>query len=1050
MAIKAGSHIHEAALPPAATEAAPGPLPRTGWTATASDEEGTSTSGRAGNVLDGNTATMWHSRWSPAPAAPLPHSITIDTKATRSISGLRYLPRTDLANGRIGSFEIRVSTNGTTWSAPVAHGTWPDTIAEKTVTFAAVSARYVQLTATTEAGDRGPWSTAAEINLLAGQTAPEAAAEINLLAGQTAPEINLIAGRNAAPTAAEITSLGSWGPTIGFPIVPVAAALLPGNRLLAWSAYSPTAYGYDRGYTQISIMDLTTGKVSPAQRINTGHDMFCPGVSLLPDGRILISGGGDSAKTTLYNPATNTWTSGPNMKIARGYQSNVTTSTGEVFTIGGSWSGGIGNKIGEVWSAAGGWRTLANVPVDSILTDDPGGAFRTDNHAWLFAAPGGRVFHAGPSNQMNWISTTGQGSITSAGLRADSLDAMNGDAVMYDVGKILTVGGATGYENTPATARAYTIDINNGVKTARTADMAVTRSFANGVAMPDGQVFVVGGQATPIPFTDTAARMAPEIWNPATGKWTTLAPMAIPRTYHSVATLLPDARVFVGGGGLCNNCTTNHLDGEIFTPPYLLNPDGSARPRPTIAAAPATAAPGSTISVTTGAPVTKFSLMRMSTVTHTVNTDQRRIPLTATSVSGNTASLKLPADHGVLVPGTYMLFAMDSKGVPSVASTIRIGSSAGSATGSATAPGTQNAIAPFRALDTRSHAAVGADSSVSVQVGGVNGIPANVSAVTFNLTVTEPRSFGFAAAYASGAARPNASNLNFAKGQTVANSVTVPVGADGKVTLFNRSSGTAHFLADVSGYYVAGAPTAAGAFKPTAPFRALDTRGRAAVGADSSVSVQVGGVNGIPANVSAVTFNLTATEPRSYGFVAAYASGAARPNSSNVNFATGQTVANSVTVPVGADGKVMLFNRSSGTTHFLADVSGYYIAGNPTAAGAFKPTAPFRALDTRSRAAVGADSSVSVQVGGVNGIPANVSAVTFNLTATEPRTFGFAAAYASGTARPNASNVNFATGQTVPNSVTVPVGADGKVTLFNRSSGTTHFIADVSGYYIGG
>jgi galactose oxidase len=290
----------------------------------------------------------------------------------------------------------------------------------------------------------------------------------------------------------------------------------------------------------------------------------------------------------------------------------------------------------------------------------------------LFAAPGGRVFHAGPSSKMNWISTTGNGSITSAGLRADSPDAMNGDAVMYDVGKILTVGGATGYENTAAMARAYTIDINNGVKTARTADLAAARSFASGVALPDGQVLVVGGQATPVPFTDTGARMAPEIWNPATGTWTTLASMAIPRTYHSVALLLPDARVFVGGGGLCNTCSTNHLDGQIFTPPYLLNADGSARTRPAIVTAPATAAAGSTIAVTTGAPVTKFSLMRMSTVTHTVNTDQRRIPLTATSVSGNTASLKLPADRGVLVPGSYMLFAVDSNGVPSVATTIRV------------------------------------------------------------------------------------------------------------------------------------------------------------------------------------------------------------------------------------------------------------------------------------------------------------------------------------------------------------------------------------------
>jgi galactose oxidase len=325
-----------------------------------------------------------------------------------------------------------------------------------------------------------------------------------------------------------------------------------------------------------------------------------------------------------------------------------------------------------VWSAAGGWRTLPNVLSDNILTNDPRGEYVGDNHSWLFAAPGGKVFHAGPSRQMNWISTTGNGSITSAGLRSDSPDAMNGDAVMYDVGKILTVGGATAYTAAPGTARAYTIDINNGVKVTRTADLAFARSFANGVALPDGQVFVVGGQAVASSFNDTTARMAPEIWNPATGKWTTMASMAIPRTYHSVALLLPDGRVFVGGGGLCGNCTTNHLDGEIFTPPYLLNPDGSARTRPSIVTAPATAAAGATIKVTTGAPVTNYSLMRMSTVTHSVNTDQRRIPLTAISVSGNTASLKLPADRGVLVPGSYLLFAVDSKGVPSVASTIRI------------------------------------------------------------------------------------------------------------------------------------------------------------------------------------------------------------------------------------------------------------------------------------------------------------------------------------------------------------------------------------------
>ena len=95
--------------------------------------------------------------------------------------------------------------------------------------------------------------------------------------------------------------------------------------------------------------------------VNTGHDMFCPGTSMLPDGKILISGGSNSSKTTLYNPATNAWSAGPDMMIARGYQSNVTTSTGEVFTIGGSWSGGIGQqdtaRCGPPTAAGGCCRT---------------------------------------------------------------------------------------------------------------------------------------------------------------------------------------------------------------------------------------------------------------------------------------------------------------------------------------------------------------------------------------------------------------------------------------------------------------------------------------------------------------------------------------------------------------------------------------------------------------------------------------------------------------------------------------------------------------------
>jgi hypothetical protein len=371
-----------------------------------------------------------------------------------------------------------------------------------------------------------------------------------------------------------------------------------------------------------------------------------------------------------------------------------------------------------------------------------------------------------------------------------------------------------------------------------------------------------------------------------------------------------------------------------------------------------------------------------------------------------------------------------------------------SSKGVAGQPGTFAPITPTRMLDTRTSSPVAADSAVSFQVAGVRGIPAKVASVVFNLTVTSPRSAGFVSAYASGTGRPNASNLNFTKGQTVPNLVTVPVGADGKVTLFNRSDGSSQLIADVTGYYITGTPSTPGSFRSLAPSRILDTRNAEPAGADSTVSLQVAGAAGIPAGAAAVVFNLTVAEARAVGFITAYASGAARPSASNLNFVEGQIVPNLVTVPVGADGKVTLFNRSDGATHLVADVNGYYLPGNPTASGAFKAIGPTRALDTRNASPAAADAAVAFRVAGANGVPANISAVVFNLTVTEPKDIGFVTAYASGTTRPNASNLNFTKAQTVPNLVAVPVGSDGRVSLFNRSLGSSQLIADVAGYFL--
>jgi galactose oxidase len=619
----------------------PDTLTRAGWTVSADSQDTAGGDYAASNAVDGDTNTFWHTKFVGG-VAPLPHALTIDMRSSQQVSALTYLPRPPSSpNGRVGRYRVDVSADATAWTT-VATGTFADDASPKTVPFAATSARYVRLTASTEAGNRGQWISGAEVNLI-------------------------------GVTGATPASKGRWAPPIGFPLVPVAAALLPGGKVLTWSSYLPDNFG-GTGKTVTAILDPATGAVTQRTVSETGHDMFCPGISMLPDGRVLVTGGDDSGNTSIYNPADDTWTAGPRMNVPRGYQSSATLADGRVFTIGGSWSGGTGSKNGEVWSARNGWQLLPGAPVAPMLTNDTGGTYRQDNHAWLFTWSNGMVLQAGPSKAMNWYSMAGAGATTPAGVRGQDNDAMTGDAVMYDAGRILTVGGSPSYQDSPASTTAHVITLDGTSVAARqVAPMANARSFANSVPLPDGKVAVFGGENYAQPFSDNTAVLTPEIWDPATETFTTMASSLVPRTYHSVAVLLPDGRVFTGGGGLCGpGCVGNHFDGEIFTPPNLLNVDGTPADRPVITGAPATAANGATITVSTDRGVTGFAIIRFGTATHGVDTDQRRIALAATAVSGG-YSLTIPADAGVAVPGYYLLFALDANGVPSVAKTMRIG-----------------------------------------------------------------------------------------------------------------------------------------------------------------------------------------------------------------------------------------------------------------------------------------------------------------------------------------------------------------------------------------
>jgi len=479
--------------------------------------------------------------------------------------------------------------------------------------------------------------------------------------------------------------IGFWEGPFTMPIVAASLANLPDGEVLGFAAASRDDSG-GSGKTYTCIFNPISGECTEELVQNTDHNMFCPGTAVLDDQRILISGGSDDEVTTIYDPRSESWVRGADMNIPRGYHSTTVLPDGSVFAFGGSWNdgkritflfitineGGKGKKDGEVFNVHTGlWENRAGIKSGgSFLTHDDQGLYRSDNHYWLFTAPDGRVFHAGPSRRMHWIETDGDGRTEESVLRGDDKDAMNGNAVMFDIGKILVTGGAENYDSGNGSKRAYVIDINGPEAfVTRVGDMNYSRVYPNTAVLPNGQVLVVGGKQDAGTFSDKDAIYAAEIFDPRTGLFTEVASMKVPRTYHASGLLLQDGRFFAAGGGICGDCGVNHFDGEIMTPPYLLNDDFSYRYRPLIVYAPSEVEVGQTFDVDVAdvdEDGVSFALIRLSAATHSTNNDVRRIPLAASRMNMSSYKISMPQSHAVALPGTYWLFAVKPDDTPSV------------------------------------------------------------------------------------------------------------------------------------------------------------------------------------------------------------------------------------------------------------------------------------------------------------------------------------------------------------------------------------------------
>lgn len=378
-----------------------------------------------------------------------------------------------------------------------------------------------------------------------------------------------------------------------------------------------------------------------------------------------------------------------------------------------------------------------------------------------------------------------------------------------------------------------------------------------------------------------------------------------------------------------------------------------------------------------------------------------------------------------------------------------------------------------------------ARTTITAQVTGVNGIPSTgVQAIAATVTATNTTGSGYLTVWPAGANRPLASTLNWKEGESVANSLQVPVSASGQISLFNGSTGDVDVIVDVTGWYGSTTTGVAGALVPLLPYRIADTRcsespkpyfctpenlpvqnaSLKSIPARSSIAVQVAATGAIPSsNVTAAvaTFTVDATGTSAAGYLTVWPSGEAMPTTSILNWAQYPVVADTATVALSQAGQISIYNGSSYPVDVIVDVSGYYTTRVSSAWTTFTPITPTRICDTRPTSVSGISDACTghaleggktlvVNVAGQGGLPSSgVSAVVANVTVISPTAQGYLTVVPDLMALPEVSTLDFQRNQIVASLMLAAIPYDGALDFYLGSSlgSTANLAVDVVGYY---
>lgn len=584
---------------------------------------------------------------------------------------------------------------------------------------------------------------------------------------------------------AQATTQGQWTALQTWPTRAVHTSNLPDGRIFFVSYYAES--------TQPHIWDPATNTFSPTAAAS--YALFCAGHTVLPDGTVFIAGGHIAdyvgfPHVAIYNASSNNFTATPDMNAGRWYPTTTVLANGDVLVVTGDVNGNTNaDPLPQVYHpATNSWRNLTSAQLVLPL------------YPVMFVAPNGKVFNAGPNPATRFLDTSGTGTWTTGPHQSFTAYRTYGPGVMYDSGKILMVGGGD-----PPTATAETINLNAATPAwTKTGSMHFARRQHNAVVLPDGKVLIVGGSSAGGFDTSTSPVAPTEMWDPATGQFTVMASIAVYRGYHSTAILLPDGRVLSAGGNV------GGPNAQIYSPPYLF-----AGTRPTISSAPTSAGFGQSVFIGTpnATSITKVSFIRLGSTTHTFDQSTRFMHLNFTQAA-NGLNVTMPANGNIAPPGHYMLFILNSAGVPSVARIIQI-SSSGAATGGITGKVTNSSGAPLLGATVTagsSTAQTAADGTWSIQnlAAGTFTVAASLggySSASESATVTAG-STTTAGTLALAPVNPgtvtgqvvNGSSAGIAGATVSSQGLTVTTDANGNYTLANLPAGAATITASASGF----------------------------------------------------------------------------------------------------------------------------------------------------------------------------------------------------------------------------------------------------------